>query len=95
MAVKMGLEAWLKEETLLFHRVQMEEAPGWKIHSKLGTYNPLTVPATIQVDRQKALDWLQGAQPTDTVRRILSFKSIVPEALLRGVSLGLFDEKVQ
>src|SRR5262245_21042658 len=61
---------------------------------KLGTYNPLTVPATIQVDRQRALDWLhKGAQPTDTVRRILSFKGVLYlKHLLRGVKLGLFDE---
>jgi small subunit ribosomal protein S16 len=49
-----------------------------KFIQKLGTYNPLTVPATIQLDRQKALDWLhKGAQPTDTVRRILSFKGVL------------------
>ena len=56
----------------------------------------MTVPATIQVDRQKALDWLQkGAQPTDTVRRILSFKGVLYlKHLLRGVGLGLFDEAV-
>jgi small subunit ribosomal protein S16 len=65
-----------------------------KFIQKLGSYNPLTVPATVQVDRQKALDWLQkGAQPTDTVRRILSFKGVLYlKHLLRGVSLGLFDE---
>ena len=65
-----------------------------KFIQKLGTYNPLTVPATIQVDRQKALEWLhKGAQPTDTVRRILSFKGVLYlKHLLRGVNLGLFDE---
>ena len=65
-----------------------------KFIQKLGTYNPLTVPATIQIDRQKALDWLhKGAQPTDTVRRILSFKGVLYlKHLLRGVKLGLFDE---
>src|SRR6476646_10136789 len=65
-----------------------------KFIQKLGSYNPLTVPATIQIDRQKALDWLhKGAQPTDTVRRILSFKGVLfLKHLLRGVSLGLFDE---
>ena len=65
-----------------------------KFIQKLGTYNPLTVPATIQLDRQKALEWLhKGAQPTDTVRRILSFKGVLYlKHLLRGVSLGLFDE---
>jgi len=65
-----------------------------KFIQKIGTYNPLTVPATIQLDRQKALDWLQkGAQPTDTVRRILSFKGVLYlKHLLRGVTLGLFDD---
>lgn len=65
-----------------------------KFIQKLGTYNPLTVPATIQLDRQKALDWLhKGAQPTDTVRRILSYKGVLYlKHLLRGVKLGLFDE---
>ena len=65
-----------------------------KFIQKLGTYNPLTVPATIQLDRQKALEWLnKGATPTDTVRRILSFKGVLYlKHLLRGVSLGLFDD---
>lgn len=65
-----------------------------KFIQKLGTYNPQTVPATIQLDRQRALDWLnKGAQPTDTVRRILSFKGVLYlKHLLRGVKLGLFDE---
>lgn len=65
-----------------------------KFIQKLGTYNPLTVPATIQLDRQKSLEWLnQGAQPTDTVRRILSFKGVLYlKHLLRGVKLGLFDD---
>ena len=65
-----------------------------KFIQKLGTYNPLTVPATIQLDRQKALEWLnKGATPTDTVRRILSFKGVLYlKHLLRGVGLGLFDD---
>lgn len=65
-----------------------------KFIQKLGTFNPLTVPAAVQIDRQKALDWLhKGAQPTDTVRRILSYKGVLYlKHLLRGVKLGLFDE---
>lgn len=65
-----------------------------KFIEKLGTYNPLTVPATIRIDREKALEWLnKGAQPTNTVRRILSFKGVLyMKHLLRGVALGLFDE---
>lgn len=65
-----------------------------KFIQKLGTYNPQTQPATVQLDRQKALDWLhKGAQPTDTVRKILSYKGVLYlKHLLRGVTLGLFDE---
>src|SRR5688572_15060438 len=65
-----------------------------KFIQKIGTYNPLTVPASVQLDRQRALDWLhKGAQPTDTVRRILSFKGVLYlKHLLRVVGLGLFDD---
>ena len=65
-----------------------------KFIQKLGTYNPLTTPSTVQLDRQKSLEWLnKGAQPTDTVRKILSYKGVLYlKHLLRGVSLGLFDD---
>lgn len=65
-----------------------------KFIEKLGTYNPLTVPATIQVNRDRALHWLnKGAEPTHTVNRILSFKGVLYlKHLMRGVKLGLFDE---
>ncbi|WP_317126711.1 30S ribosomal protein S16 [Pseudocnuella soli] len=65
-----------------------------KFIQKLGTYNPLTSPATVQLDRQKSLEWLhKGAQPTDTVRKILSQKGVLYlKHLLRGVKLGLFDD---
>lgn len=66
-----------------------------KFIEKLGTYNPLTVPATVRINNDRALDWLnKGAQPTNTCRRILSFKGVLyMKHLMRGVSLGLFDEK--
>ncbi len=65
-----------------------------KFIEKLGTYNPLTVPATIRINRERSLHWLQeGAQPTNTCRRILSFKGVLfLKHLMRGVSMGLFDE---
>jgi small subunit ribosomal protein S16 len=61
---------------------------------KLGTYNPLTNPAVININRERALYWMQqGAEPTNTVRRILSFKGVLfMKHLMRGVTLGLFDE---
>lgn len=96
MAVKMRLQRHgSKKRPFYFIVVADARSPrDGKFIQKLGTYNPLTVPATIQIDRQKALDWLQkGAQPTDTVRRILSFKGVLYlKHLLRGVGLGLFDE---
>lgn len=96
MAVKMRLQRHgSKKRPFYFIVVADARSPrDGKFIQKLGTYNPLTVPATIQIDRQKALEWLhKGAQPTDTVRRILSFKGVLYlKHLLRGVSLGLFDE---
>lgn len=96
MAVKMRLQRHgSKKRPFYFIVVADARAPrDGKFIQKIGTYNPLTVPATIQLDRQKALDWLhKGAQPTDTVRRILSFKGVLYlKHLLRGVKLGLFDD---
>ncbi len=44
----------------------------------IGHYNPLTDPATISIDGEKALKWLRyGAQPTDTVRSLLSKLGII------------------
>ncbi|MGI8950774.1 MAG: 30S ribosomal protein S16 [Chitinophagaceae bacterium] len=96
MAVKMRLQRHgSKKRPFYFIVVADARAPrDGKFIQKIGTYNPLSVPATIQLDRQKALEWLhKGAQPTDTVRRILSFKGVLYlKHLLRGVKLGLFDE---
>ncbi|ANI88480.1 30S ribosomal protein S16 [Arachidicoccus ginsenosidimutans] len=96
MAVKIRLQRHgSKKRPFYFIVVADARAPrDGKFIQKLGTYNPLTVPATIQLDRQKALEWLhKGAQPTDTVRQILSFKGVLYlKHLLRGVKLGLFDE---
>ncbi|MBI2284733.1 MAG: 30S ribosomal protein S16 [Bacteroidetes bacterium] len=96
MAVKIRLQRHgSKKRPFYFIVVADARAPrDGKFIQKVGTYNPLTVPATIQLDRQKALEWLnKGAQPTDTVRRILSFKGVLYlKHLLRGVSLGLFDQ---
>ncbi len=96
MAVKMRLQRHgSKKRPFYFIVVADGRAPrDGKFIQKIGTYNPLTVPATINLDREKSLDWLnKGAQPTDTVRRILSFKGVLYlKHLLRGVKLGLFDD---
>ena len=53
-------------------------------------YNPMTKPATIDIDRDAAYNWLtKGAQPTDTVKAILRFKGVlVKKHLMRGVAKG-------
>ena len=44
----------------------------------IGYYNPITEPATVKIDEEKALSWLKtGAQPTDTVRDLLSKQGIM------------------
>jgi small subunit ribosomal protein S16 len=61
---------------------------------KIGSYNPITNPATIELDFDKALGWLQnGALPTDTCRAILSYKGVlIKKHLLEGVKKGAFDD---
>ena len=65
-----------------------------KYIERIGSYNPNTNPATITLDFDRALYWLQtGAQPTDTVRNILSGEGVLMKKhLLGGVSKGAFDE---
>ncbi|MBU1368665.1 MAG: 30S ribosomal protein S16 [Bacteroidetes bacterium] len=57
---------------------------------KIGTYNPITNPAEIVLDFDKALNWLQnGAQPSDTARAILSYKGVMHKLhLTKGVAKG-------
>ena len=61
---------------------------------KIGTYNPNTNPATVDLNFDRALYWLEvGAQPTDTVRNILSREGVLLMKHLRGgVKKGAFDE---
>ena len=65
-----------------------------KYIERIGSYNPNTNPATITLDFDRALYWLQvGAQPTDTVRNILSDEGVLMKKhLLGGVAKGAFDE---
>ncbi len=61
---------------------------------KVGTYNPMTNPATIDLKFDRALKWLQtGAQPTDTARSILSKEGVLyKNHLLKGVRKGALTE---
>jgi len=60
---------------------------------EIGKYNPSTNPATIELNFEKALDWVQkGAQPTDTCRAILSYKGVMyKKHLLDGVKKNAFS----
>ncbi len=62
---------------------------------RVGIYNPNTNPATIELDFDRALDWLlKGAQPTDTCRAILSYKGVLMKKhLLNGVKKGALTEE--
>jgi small subunit ribosomal protein S16 len=64
-----------------------------KYIERLGFYDPLTKPATIDIDRDKALEWLlKGAQPSDTVRAILRYKGVLyKKHLMGGVAKGAFS----
>ncbi len=61
---------------------------------KIGTYNPNTNPATVDLNFERALHWVMvGAQPTDTVRNILSREGVyMKKHLMGGVAKGAFDE---
>ncbi len=65
-----------------------------KFTEKVGTYNPNTNPATVDLNFERALYWLEvGAQPTDTVRNILSEEGVLlMKHLNGGVRKGAFDE---
>ena len=66
-----------------------------KYIERVGSYNPMTKPATIEIDRDAAFQWLlKGAQPTDTVRAILRFKGVLyKKHLHEGVLKGALTEE--
>jgi small subunit ribosomal protein S16 len=65
-----------------------------KFTEKIGTFNPNTNPATVDLNFERALYWVEsGAQPTDTVRNILKAEGVYMMKHLRGgVKKGAFDE---
>ncbi len=62
---------------------------------KIGTYNPLTVPATIDLNDEKAFKWLMnGAQPSDTVKAMLSYRGVMLKKHLQiGVIKGALTQE--
>jgi small subunit ribosomal protein S16 len=66
-----------------------------KFIERLGAYDPNTNPATIELDNERALSWLdKGAQPTDTARAILSYKGVMyRKHLERGIRKGALTQE--
>jgi small subunit ribosomal protein S16 len=96
MAVKIRLARKGRKKLAFYHIVVADSRSprDGRYIEKIGSYNPVTNPATIELDFDKALGWLQnGAVPTDTCRAILSYKGVlIKKHLLEGVKKGAFDE---
>ena len=96
MAVKIRLARKGRKKKAFYHIVVADSRSprDGRYIEKIGSYNPVTNPATIELDFDKALGWLQnGALPTDTCRAILSYKGVMlKKHLLEGVKKGAFDE---
>jgi small subunit ribosomal protein S16 len=96
MPVKIRLARHGRKARPIYHIVVADSrAPrDGKFIQKLGLYNPNTNPATIDLDFEGALDWLQkGAQPTDTCRALLSKRGVLMKKhLLEGAKKGAFSE---
>ncbi len=94
MATKLRLQRFGRKKQAYYHIVAADSrAPrDGKFIERIGDYNPKTNPATINLDLQKAVKWLDnGAQPTDTVKAILSYKgAMMLHHLHGGVNKGAF-----
>ena len=92
MPTKIRLQRHGKKGKPFFHIVVADgRAPrDGRFIERIGSYNPITNPATISIDTDKAADWMmKGAQPTDTTRAILSYKGVLYRVHLnKGVAKG-------
>ncbi len=97
MPAKIRLQRHGRKKKPFYHIVIADaRAPrDGKFIEKIGTYNPMTSPATIDLNRERAFDWLMvGAQPTHTARAILKFKGVYfKKHLQRGVSKGSLSQE--
>ena len=91
MATKIRLQRGGRK-SYAFYRIVIADARAPR--EKIGTYNPNTNPATVDLNFERALYWVEtGAQPTDTVRNILSREGVyLMKHLKGGVKKGAFDE---
>jgi len=92
MPTKIRLQRRGKKGQAFYHIVIADgRAPrDGKFIERIGIYNPIQRPAQIELDFDKALDWVQkGAQPTETVKAILAYKGVMyKNHLLKGVQKG-------
>lgn len=97
MPVKIRLQRHGKKSYAFYHIVIADgRAPrDGKYIEKVGTYNPNTNPATIELDNDSALKWLKdGAQPTETARAILSYRGVMMKLHLdKGVVKGAMTQE--
>ena len=98
MSVKIRLSRQGKKNHAFYHIVVTDSraARNGQPIEKIGSYNPNTNPAAIVLDSERALYWLNnGAQPSDTCRRILSFEGVLLRKHLNGgVAKGALTEEV-
>ncbi len=98
MSVKIRLQRRGRKKLPLYHIVIADSRSprDGRFIENIGSYNPLTKPAQIEIDRDKAFEWLmKGAEPTDTVRAILKFKGVMyRKHLNRGVAKGAMTQEV-
>ena len=96
MAVKIRLARKGRKKVAYYHIVVADSRSprDGRYIERIGMYNPITNPATIELDFDKALGWLKnGAIPTDTCRAILSYKGVlIKKHLLEGVKKNAFDQ---
>jgi small subunit ribosomal protein S16 len=96
MATKIRLQRHGKKRKPFYHIVIADSRAkrDGRYIEKIGTYNPVTNPATIDINIEKAVEWLQtGAQPTDTAKAILSYTgALYKNHLLKGVAKGALTE---
>ena len=97
MPVKIRLQRHGRSKRPFYHIVVADSRNrrDGKFIERIGDYNPLTIPATINLNVDRAFEWvMNGAQPTDTVRKMLTFKGVMyKKHLQRGVTKGAFDQE--
>lgn len=96
MATRIRLQRHGKKGNAFYHIVSADSRAkrDGRFIEKLGTYNPNTNPATIDIDFDRALYWVQtGAEMTDTARAILSYKGVLyKNHLIKGIAKGALTE---